>query len=253
MATGIRQRHGNRCSRKGRCDCPWQAEVYSKREGKKIRKLFPSREAAKSWRADAGTAVRKRLLRAPTPTTLKEASDAWLEGARAHLIRTRSGDPYKPGAIRAYERALRLRVLPELGHRRVSDIARTDLQDLVDKLLAEGVGASTIAGTMLPLRAIYRRAMSRGEVAVNPTARLEIPAAQGRRDRIAPPEECRALLAALPQGGRAVGHGYVRRPQTGRADGAQDRGRRPRLGRDSRSARMGRHRGRDRDQDGQGS
>ncbi len=31
MATGVRQRHGNGCNGKGRCDCPWRAEVYSKR------------------------------------------------------------------------------------------------------------------------------------------------------------------------------------------------------------------------------
>jgi integrase len=171
--------------------------VYSQRDGKKIRKTFPTKAAAVAWRTDASTAVRRKILRAPTPTTLKQAADAWLAGAREGLIRTRSGELYKPGAIRAYERALRKRLLPELGHLRVSEIARSDLQDIVDHLLAEGVSASTIAGTMLPMRAIYRRALSRGEVSVNPTTGLEIPAARGGRDRIAPPEECTELLAAL--------------------------------------------------------
>jgi integrase len=95
-------------------------------------------------------------------------------------------------------------VLPEIGHRRVSEITRNDLQDIVDSLLAEGVSASTIAGTMLPMRAIYRRAVSRGEVAINPTTGLEIPAARGGRDRIAPPDECARLLAALPQSDRVL-------------------------------------------------
>jgi integrase len=203
--TGIRQRHGNGCKRPASgCKCPWQAEVYSARDGKKIRKLFPTKDAAKGWRHDASTAVRKKIMRAPTSITLKQAAAAWLEGARAGLIRTRSGDPYKPGAIRAYEKALRLRVLPELGHRRVSDITRTDLQDIVDNLLGEAVNASTIAGTMLPMRAIYRRAVSRGEVSINPTTGLEIPAARGGRDRIAPPDECTKLLAALPERDRTL-------------------------------------------------
>ena len=76
-------------------------------------------------------------------------------------------------------------MLPEIGRRRVCDITRIDLQDLVDELLAEGVNASTIAGTMLPMRAIYRRAVSRGEVSVNPTTGLEIPSGAGwpRPDR----------------------------------------------------------------------
>jgi integrase len=57
---------------------------------------------------------------------------------------------------------------------------------------------------MLPVRAIYRRAVARGEIAVNPTTGLEIPAARGGRDRIAPPEECARLLAALRERDRAL-------------------------------------------------
>jgi len=47
------------------------------------------------------------------------------------------------------------------------------------------------------VRAIYRRALTRGEVALNPTVGLELPAVRGRRDRIASREEAAALLAAL--------------------------------------------------------
>lgn len=203
-ATGVRQRHGRGCTRQGRCRCPYEAFVYSKRDGKKIRKTFATHDAAKAWREDASTAVRKKTLRAPTSTTLKEAAWAWLKGAREGLIRNRSGDPYKPSAIRGYEAALRLRVLPELGHRRLVEVTRTDLQDLVDGLLASGLNASTIGVTLLPLRAIYRRALSRGEIAVNPTTGLEMPAVRGRRDRIAAPEECAKLLAALARADRAL-------------------------------------------------
>ena len=76
MAAGIRQRHGNRCSQPAsRCKCPWQAEVYSPRDGKKIRKLFPTKAAAAAWRNDASTAVRTKVLRAPTAITLQQASE----------------------------------------------------------------------------------------------------------------------------------------------------------------------------------
>src|SRR5262245_60037867 len=40
--------------------------------------------------------------------------------AREGSIRNRSGDRYKPSVLRSYEIALRLRLLPELGGRRVS-------------------------------------------------------------------------------------------------------------------------------------
>lgn len=76
MATGIRQRHGRGCNAKGRCECPYEASVYSKRDKKKIRKTFPTHGAAKAWRGDASVAVRKETRRAPTSTTLKQAWDA---------------------------------------------------------------------------------------------------------------------------------------------------------------------------------
>ncbi len=205
-ATGIRQRHGNRCKAKSGCKCPWEAAVYSKRDGKKSRKAFPTKAAAVAWRDDSRSAVRQQKMRAPTSETVRQASDAWLEGTRSGLIRTRSGEPYKPAAIRSYEAALRLRVLPELGDRRLSDVSRTDVQDFADRLLSEGLNPSTISVTLLPLRAIYRRALRRPEsgITVNPTTGLELRTARGRRDRIATPEECAELLAALPAADRPI-------------------------------------------------
>jgi integrase len=50
----------------------------------------------------------------------------------------------------------------------------------------------------MPLRAIFRRSVARGDVAINPTTGLELPAVRGRRDRIASPEEASKLLEALP-------------------------------------------------------
>ena len=46
--------------------------------------------------------------------------------------------------------------------------------------------------------------MSRGEVDLNPTTGLELPAVRGKRDRIASPEEAARLIAALPASDRAL-------------------------------------------------
>jgi len=205
--TGIRQRHGNGCKRpESGCKCPWQAEVYSPRDKKKIRKLFPTKDAAKGWRADASGQVRRKELRAPTAVTLDQAADAWLEGARTGLIRTRSGDPYKPSAVRSIEADLRLRVRPEFGPRKLAAITHTDLQDFVDTLVAEELSPSTIGGAILPLRVIYRRAVKRPDsgITVNPTTGLELPKAGGPRERVADPDECSRLLGALAPSDRAL-------------------------------------------------
>jgi len=145
-------------------------------------------------------------MRAPVSTTVEEAAAEWLDGACKGLIRNRKGEPYKPATVRAYETALRLRVLPEIGSMRLSEVTRTDLQDLVDELLASGLNESTIGVTLLPLRAIYKRALSRPEtgIAVNPTSGLEMPAVSGRRERIASPDECAKLLAPLRLPDRAL-------------------------------------------------
>jgi integrase len=208
--TGIRVRHARSCpaghSAGAPCKCSpsYEASVYSVRDGKKLRKSFPTLSSARAWRSDAGSAIRKGTMRTPTRTTLREAADACLAGAREGSIRTRSGDPYKPSAIAAYDGALRLHLLDDLGAARLSDIGRADVQDVADRPLAKGLDPSTVRNALMPLRAIYRRALARGEVAVNPTTGVELPAVRGCRDRIASPAEAAALIEALPEDDRAL-------------------------------------------------
>lgn len=75
--------------------------------------------------------------------------------------------------------SLKRTLLPALGGYRLTDLRRADVQLLVDQLAGDGLHASTIRNTLDPLRAIYRRAVARELVAVNPTNGLELPAAHG--------------------------------------------------------------------------
>ena len=208
MTTGIRKLHSKGCPGRdgGRCRCGagYEASVFSKRDGKKIRKTFAREAEAKSWRADAVAALERGALRAPKPTTVEQAWRAFYEGVKAGTVRNRSGGRYKPSAIRSYEKSMRLRVLPAFGPARLSDVRRIDVQDLVDGLLAAGLGSSTIHTTLHPLRAIFRRALTRGDVAANPCSGLELPTARGRRDRFASPADAEALIVAAPSGDRAT-------------------------------------------------
>ena len=165
---------------------------------------FPTLAAAKAWHSEAGHELRRGRLRAPVPTTVREAAEEWLAGASTGVVRDRSGHAYKPSTLRGYEQALRDRILPALGGYRLSELRRTDVQALVDRLAGEGLAAATIRNALDPLRAMYRRATSREVVATNPTTNLELPAARGRRERIATPPEAAALLAALPPAERAL-------------------------------------------------
>ena len=205
---GVVVRHSRRCeSRNSRaCSCTpsYQAQVWSPRDKRPIRKTFSTLAAARAWRQESQVALRQGTLRAPSQTTLQQAALDWLSAAEANVIRTRSGDPYKPSALRSYRQVLRATVLPTLGRQRLTAITTNQLQDMADRLSANGHSPSTIRNTLLPLRAIYRRAHSRGEIAINPTVKLALPAVRQRRERVARPEEAAALIAALPLNERAL-------------------------------------------------
>jgi integrase len=205
---GVVIRHARHCaSRSGEgCDCRpgYQAQVFSQRDAKTIRKTFRTLADARAWRAETHSALLWGTVRAPTRMILAVAAEEWLAAAQAHVVRTRSGTPYKPSALRAYEQALRTKVVPQLGHLRLSSVTRAAVQDLVDRLVASGLSPSTVRNAILPLRAIYRQALRRAEVLVNPTVGLALPASRGRRDRVAHPAEAQELLEALCEQDRPV-------------------------------------------------
>jgi integrase len=204
MAHGLQQRHRSGCNGKGRCECPWRASVYSAVDERQIKKTFSTRAAALAWREDTRGALRRRELRAPTGETLKQAADAFLRAARDGVARPRSGAPYRAATLRSFERQLRLRVLPALGSRKLSSIDRVTLQDFVDRMVADGKSPALIEATVTPLRSIFARAVDRQQLMQNPCLGLRIPTDRKRRERIAAPAECRALLDALRASDRAL-------------------------------------------------
>jgi integrase len=177
---------------------------WSALDKRPLRKTFPTLRAARARRQETQVALRRRRLRAPSAITVAEAAESWLAAATAGVVRTRAGTPYKPSALRGYESALRLRVLPALGQKRLSGLDRNTLQDLLDGWVAGGLGAGTARNNLLPVQAILRRAVERGELAQNPATGLALPRQRHRRRRIAPPAEARALIEALPEHLRAL-------------------------------------------------
>lgn len=194
MPSAVKHAAAGGCS----CEPSYRGYQWSERDQKTIRGSWSRNLAeAKGWRDDARSASRKGAFRAPTSTTIREAGEAWLNGAREGAIRNRSGHPYKPSTIRGYEQSLRLHIYPELGPRRLSDVRRSDLQAFVDRILTGGADPSSARNALMPLRVIYRYALARDQVAMNPTLGLEMPAARGRRERVASPAEAEAQTARI--------------------------------------------------------
>jgi integrase len=208
MAEGIEVRHARSCaSRAGkRCNCTpgYRVAAYDAISKRKVSKTFRTLAEARRWRAGAQTQAAKGVRLAGTSQTLLEAAEAFVEGIASGSIRIKTGERYKPSVVREYERSLRLHVLPTLGGAKLSKIQRRDVQHLADELLAAGADPSTIRNALKPLQVIYRRAIEDGDLAVNPCERLRLPAARGRRERIASPAEAEALIAALRSEDRAL-------------------------------------------------
>jgi site-specific recombinase XerD len=143
------------------------------------------------------------LTRATGGTPVSDALTALLAGMRDGTVLDRSGRRYRPSTIRGYESAVNRYVIPELGHVRVPEVRRGDVQRLVDKLGPKMTG-TTIRRKLDPLRVLYRRAIEDEEILHNPTEKLRYPARKAKPRRIVNSARVEELLDALPVGERAV-------------------------------------------------
>jgi hypothetical protein len=170
---GIRRRHSAGCSARtdqdAPCDCEagYEATVFDKPAGKKIRRAFQTLAAPRRWCSDAEHGVHPGTIRVSGRRTVMEAADDLIDGMEAGSIRTRSGDPYKPSVVRGYRASLDLYVREALGAMLLGDVQRRHLQRLADRLATEGASPSTIRNALMPVRVIYRRAIRDGLVTVN--------------------------------------------------------------------------------------
>ncbi|HET6571925.1 MAG TPA: hypothetical protein VFG58_10615 [Solirubrobacterales bacterium] len=126
------------------------------------------------------------------------------DGGGAHSPEGRKR--YKPNTIRSYDRAVRVHIAPsKIGDLKVSAIQRSDLQDFADELLTLGLSVGTVSNILNPIQAFCRRAVDRGELAVNPAEGIDLPNSTSQRPaRIASAAEATALLAALRPEDRPV-------------------------------------------------
>jgi integrase len=209
---GIRARHARACaSRAGSaCDCTptWEAWAYSRVDRKKLRKTFPTKRQARAWRRAMLVHADRGRLRQSSPITLAEAGERWLAMARAGEITNRSGRCYKPSALRTIEQDLRLRLVPELGAHRMSDITRADLQRRVGAWSAAGLSASKARGSVNAARVLFRDfdliTGADNPLVTDPTRGLRLPHDDGQRERIATPDEARRPIDALDPPDRAL-------------------------------------------------
>jgi integrase len=211
VSTGIEARHARACaSRKAnggrRCNCTpsYQAQVYDRRTKKVVKRTFATRTEAKRWRSDAQAALRRGELSADRGPMLKDALAAWIASLEAGHERNRSGDPYKPSAIRGYRHTLERRVIPVLGDRRVREVKPEHVHRWIEGLVRADLAPATIDSALTPLRAFYKRACARGDATVNPTQSVLKPAVRSAPKRVVSVKESKAMIAALSPSDRPL-------------------------------------------------
>jgi hypothetical protein len=112
---GINLVHQKTCPGKtsGTCGCEpsFQGQAWSKLHQRNLRRTFRTLEEAKLWREETIEALADPTALAPGQAFFDLAASNWLAAAKAGTVRTRSGTPFKPAALRSYEDSIR-RFLP---------------------------------------------------------------------------------------------------------------------------------------------
>ena len=219
---GIEEKHGTACpkaskssARCNRSGCSYRGLVYNAAlPGNRMERgpRFKSQDEAKTWRVNRLKELSQGVARVKTSTTLEQAWKLWHADAAAGVLRTRSGDTYKPKTLRSYDGTMRSNVLPKYGSQSLSAVTREGLQRLVNAMnRADGKGVrgnspSSVANTINALRALYRDSghIVPGSVHPDPTDGLRLPSVKVPAERRVTVAEADTLIDALPEADQRI-------------------------------------------------
>jgi integrase len=199
---GVYARHRLDCTAEqgGTCNCSpsywgrvWDRAVNKHRKTRMMQSIAEARNA----RSDLQASLRAGKVPAHGSMRVATAIDAYLKAIDAGTALNKHGRPYKPSAMRDLQGALEGYVRPELGHRRLADLRRRDVQGLVDKMTPDKSG-SRVRTVVNAIRSLYAWAQDRELVEHDPASRVRLPAMNATpRDRVATVAEMQTLLDAL--------------------------------------------------------
>lgn len=201
-ACRARAREGARCN----CRAGYIARVYDR--GTRSYVISPTLRtgaAAAAWRLDTlGRLDRGELPEVRTTLRLGQAAERFVEAAREGRALTKHGRRYKRSAVDDLDGALQVHVIPALGRKRLTDVRRGDVQQLIDDI-APKLSGSRVRTVVNALRSLYRWAQERDLAANDPAARVRLPAMDATpRERVATPRELAGLLDLLEETDRLV-------------------------------------------------
>src|SRR3954447_14889916 len=171
----------------------WDRAARKQRRTRRFRGVTEARNARK----DLVDALSRGTALDVAGPRLSHARDEFVAAARDGIALNKWGRRYRTTAWKDLDGSLR-RVPDELARPRLGDIARGDVQRLVDDMARAGASGSRIRSVVNALRSLYRWAQDRDLVRHDPAANVRLPAMDATpRDRVATPAEFAQLLAAL--------------------------------------------------------
>jgi integrase len=182
------------------CNCaPGYYGVVWDRAARKHRKTrrFKGVMEARNARKDLLDALQQGTLVSVAGPRLTDAREQFIRAAREGVALNKWGRRYRRRAWEDLDSALR-HVPDRLARRRLGDVSRGDVQQLVDDLTRAGMSGSRIRSVVNALRSLYRWAQDRELAGHDPAANVRLPAMDATpRDRVATPAEFAKLLDAL--------------------------------------------------------
>jgi integrase len=180
------------------------------RHGGKPRKAtlgpFPALDLGEA--RDAAKQALQAVAKGDDPAAMKrtarseaaEGRDLFKVVAAEFLKRHCAGKRSKP----EIERMLNHDVLPHWGERRIQDITRRDVIELMDRLTDRGVGSMTNRVFSI-IRKLFNWCISRDLLTVSPCAGIRPPVPEVRRDRVLSDHELRWFWKAADRRGMPFG------------------------------------------------
>jgi integrase len=215
---GVFARHQKNCTLKHgeRCNCSpsyfgvvWDREANRHRKTRHLGRAIAARDA----RADLKEAIRRGdVIASSTEMKLGEAFEAFVKAAREGVALNKRRRRYRPRAVEDLDSA-RKHIPEQLERRRLAEVKRGDLQNLADRMSADGFSGSRVRTVINAMRSLYSWAQDRELASHDPAQRVRLPAMEAKpRDRVATPAEFSALLVALARQTPAERGDGVERP-----------------------------------------
>lgn len=171
----------------------WLVRIFTGRDGQGKRRYLNKtirgkKKDAQDYLSKTLAAISTGTFVEPSPLTVDEYLDKWLEAAAHPRVRERTFQDYKEYLSR-YAR-------PARGWMKLSDIRVLDMQKLYSDLLERGLGPRTVRFTHAILNSAFRQALRRGMLARNPCEFVELPRLSRREMQALTPKEAARFLEA---------------------------------------------------------